>query len=111
MNLKWRATVMNGEVIDRDRDGVLCDGEHSVGRVRYDGTAHVKGWEWNMYAFGQGVARKYNGMVDTKAEAKSAVEAAYRNLCQQPGARDYYQRHMEGLKWSQVQYDERQRGK
>jgi hypothetical protein len=95
IELRWRATRIAGEALEND--GICMDGEAGIGRVR----RHEYGfkppeWHWSMYADAPGTIPRsfaFHGKVDTKEEAKAAVEEAYAHLvAATPDARAYYQK-------------------
>jgi hypothetical protein len=79
IELRWRATRIAGETLEND--GVCLDGETGIGRVfLVERGFRPTEWQWSMYADAPGVNRRSfacQGKVDTKEEAKAAVEQAY----------------------------------
>jgi hypothetical protein len=94
IELRWRATCIPGETLEND--GVCMDGETGIGRAfLVERGFRPTEWQWSMYADAPGVDRgafTFQGKVDTKEEAKAAVEAAYRDFAANPDARAYYQK-------------------
>src|SRR3978361_1393003 len=94
MNLRWVVTRIPGDCLKNA--GLCMDGKPSIGRVR----RHEYGfkppeWHWSMYADAPGTIPRsfaFHGKVDTKEQAKAAVEEAYGHfVAAKPDARAYYQ--------------------
>jgi hypothetical protein len=112
--LRWVATRIAGDVLEND--GVCMDGEASIGRVR----RHEYGfkqpeWHWSMYADAPGTIPRsfaFHGKVDTKEQAKAAVEEAYaRFVAATPDARAYYQKAAREMRERAEMFEARRAGR
>ncbi|TDR90270.1 hypothetical protein EV668_3116 [Enterovirga rhinocerotis] len=97
MHLSWHAVPDNPE-----QEGSLYDEEIRTGHVRYldlgpprwDAPNRDHLWNWSVFAFvWPRPAIETGGRCLTKEEAKAAAEAAYRAICDIPGARDMHMTH------------------
>jgi hypothetical protein len=114
MQLRWVATRIAGEVLQND--GLCMDGEASTGRVR----RHEYGfkppeWHWSMYADAPGTIPRsfaFHGKVDTKEQAKAAVEDAYAHfVAATPDARAYYQKAAREMRERAEMFEARRAGR
>src|SRR3954470_7439815 len=101
IELRWVATRIAGNVLEND--GVCMDGEANVGRVRMtENRSKPPEWRWSMYAVAPGTVPQpfeFQGKVDTKEQAKAAVEEAYEHfVAATPDARPHWQKSCADLK-------------
>lgn len=100
MDLRWRADPRNP-----DGDGSLFDEDVRVGHVHYlkhgvpiSQPNRDHRWNWSVFPYVWPRPQvTTTGRCATKEDAKAAAEAAYRQICDIPGARDQHMKHTRSL--------------